>query len=143
MTNKIVVLPSGAELEIQVSPFRESKALQMALAEELKSIQMDPKTELTDINFWKNLFCSGISSQKIEEKLWVCMQRCTYNKLKITADTFEPVEAREDYLIACFEVMQENVRPFMKSLFARYLDLFQKLESVLASRPPKMTSSSK
>lgn len=112
-------LPSGAKLEITPAPFAIAKALYMAVAEEMKSLKLDPRAEI-DANFWKDIFCVGISSVKIEERLWECMKRATYNGLKIDKDTFEPIESRQDYGVVCFEVAKENILPFTKSLSAKY-----------------------
>ena len=124
-------LPSGAELEVTMSPFKIAKALYMAVADEMKALKLDPKAEV-DVNFWKDLMCTGVASKRIEEALAECMKRCTYKGLKITDDTWEPVEARGDYLQACFEVAKENILPFTKDLFAKYGGILQKLKDTPA-----------
>lgn len=126
---KEVVLPSGAKLKITPSSFAVSKELFQAVSEELKSLSISASTEI-DINLFKDFFCAGLSSKKIEKCLWECMKKATYNDLKITEDTFEPVEAREDYLQVMFEVAKENITPFMKSLFASFGDILKKIPSV-------------
>lgn len=116
---KEVKLPSGAVLKITPSPFSVSRALFQALLEELKALKLDPDAEV-DVNLFKDIFCVGVSSKKIEACLAVCMRKVTYNDLKIDDMTFEPVEAREDYLAVCFEVTKENIQPFTKSLYAQF-----------------------
>ena len=123
-------LPSGAELEITPAPFKEAKALYMAVADELKGLRLNPEAEV-DVNFFKDLFCTGLASKKIETALADCMKRVTYNGLKITDDTWEPLDARQDYLTACFEVAKENISPFTKSLSAQFGDVLQKLKGSL------------
>lgn len=129
--NRIVTLPSGAKLEVQVAPFTLSKSLYMAVAEEAKALKLDPGAEV-DVNFFKDIFCTGIASKKIEMALAECMKRATYNGLKITDDTWEPLEARQDYLPACFEVAQENIKPFMKSLYAQFAESLTAMKKALA-----------
>lgn len=124
-------LPSGAELVITVAPFAEAKALYQAFLKELKVLKFDPKTEM-DVNFFKDMFCAALSSKEIENALDVCMKRATYNGLKIDKDTFEPVEARDDYFAVCFEIAKENVLPFTKSLYAQYSPILEKVRSNLA-----------
>lgn len=126
MSSRKVVLPSGAELEITLAPFADSKALYQAMLEEAKTLKIDDTAEV-DANLYKDLFCTGLSSKKIEAALTVCMKRATYNGMKITDDVFEPVEARDDYLIVCMEVARENITPFTKSLFAQYGDILRGL----------------
>lgn len=126
--SKKIKLPSGAELEVWVSPFEKSKALYQALLEEVKEMKLDPNASV-DVNFYKDLFCMGFSSKKVEACLSACFEKATYNGKRISSDTFEPVAARQDYLEACFEVAQENVAPFMKSLYAKYETILEKMKS--------------
>lgn len=129
--NREVKLPSGAKLTIQVAPFKESRALYQAILEEFKGVKLDSKAEI-DTNMWKDLFCIGLSSKKIESALSDCMKRVLYNGVRVDEDTWEPVEARDDYMTACFEVAKDNVAPFTKSLYAQYAHLLEKLRAVPA-----------
>lgn len=119
---KEVKCPSGAILKITLSPFSDSKALYHAVLRELRTVSIDPS--LTAASMYKDLFCAGFSSLEVESCLEKCLERCTYNSgkgdFRITKETFEPVEAREDYLTVCMEVAKENVGPFAKSLYAEF-----------------------
>lgn len=128
---KEVSLPSGAKLNITLAPFKDSRALYQAILEEAKVLKLDPTAEI-DVNLYKDLVCLGLSSKKIEACLWKCMERATYDGLKMTEDTFEPETARDDYMTVCFEVAKENIQPFTKSLYAQYADMLQKIQSVPA-----------
>ncbi len=123
-------LPSGKVLDISTSPFADSRALYQAVLEEVKGLDIDPKTEM-DVKFFKDLFCIGLSSKKIESALEKCFDRSTYDGKRITKDTFEPIEAREDYLDVCFHIAKENILPFTKSLSARYSHILEALKSGL------------
>ncbi len=113
--SRIVDLQSGAKLEIRLAPFADGKALYQAVLEEMKGLKIDVGTEL-DVNFFKDVFCSGFSSKKIEKALAECMKRVTYNDAVIDEKIFEPLEAREDYVQVIFEVLVENIQPFTKTL---------------------------
>ncbi len=119
---KEVKLPSGATLKITIAKFEDARALYQAILDEGKSILIGAKTEMAEV--YKNLFCIGFSSKKIEACLWECFKKCTYNSgagdLKIDESTFEPVSARNDYLSVCMEVAKENINPFVKSLSVEY-----------------------
>lgn len=134
-----VKLPSGAILKITPAPFADARALYQAVMEEAKGLKLDPNADV-DVNLYKDLFCVGLTSKKIESALWDCFKRCTYDSgagdLKITTDSFEPVERRDDYLTVCFEVAKENVQPFMKSLYAQYSQILGTVQNALASRLP-------
>jgi len=123
-------LPSGAKMEINPAPFAASKKLYKAIAGEAKTLKLNMSDEL-DVNFFKDLLLTAVASDSIEAEIWECFKRCTYNGLKITPETFEPLAARGDYLAACFEVAVVNVSPFMKPLYAQYGGEFQKVLKVL------------
>ena len=110
-----LTLPSGSTLKITLAPFAQSKALYQAVLEELKALHLDPNAEV-DVNLFKDIFCAGFASKKVEIALEECMKRVLYNGTKILPDTFEPVAAREDYLPVCLEVARANVAPFLKHL---------------------------
>lgn len=124
-----VKLPSGAVLKIGVNPFETSKALYQAMLEEMKGLPITSKEEVG--NFYKNLLCISFSSKKIEVALWECFKKCQYcdvrGELKIDKDTFEPLEARADYVQVCMEVARENVDPFGNGLYAQYQMLLEKV----------------
>ena len=108
---KELTLTSGKKLEINDAPFAEAQELFEAVLEELRGIPMDGSAEM-DANFYKDIFCTGFYSKKIKAALWKCMNRCLYDGVKVVPATFEPVEARADYLSVCYEVMAENLSHF-------------------------------
>jgi hypothetical protein len=128
---KEVKMPSGAILKIQLAPFADSKALYQAVLEEVKGLKIDASQNI-DVNLFKDIFCAGFSSKKIESALNKCMEKVLYNDLRISDDTWEKVSAREDYMIACFEVVKENLLPFTKSLSAQYALVLGQLKNGLA-----------
>lgn len=132
--NKEIILPSGAKLHITLSPFAISKALYLAVLEEARTLHIDTQRP-ADFNFFKDVFCAGFSSRKIEQALNECMKRVLYNGTRITDDTFEPVEAREDYTTVCFEVAQENLNPFTKHLLQQFNRIVEMLGISLQSKP--------
>lgn len=126
-----VTLPSGAVLSVGLAPFADSLALYQSLLEEGKTLTLDPSQNV-DANFYKDLFCVGFSSKKIEASTKKCMEKCLYNKLRIDSQTFEPVKAREDYMTVLFEVTKDNIAPFTKSLYAQlqlFITMMQNIQS--------------
>jgi hypothetical protein len=128
---KVVQLPSGAELKIALAPFSEANALFKAIGAEMKNLKVEFDTEI-DVNLLKDLVCSAVASDKIESCIWDCIKKSLYNDLKITKDTFEPVDARQDYYVVLFEVAKENLAPFTKSLSAQFGDILKKIAPVQA-----------
>lgn len=137
-----VKLPSGAVLKVKAAPFSDAKALYHAVLEEGKDVDISNKVEMPSL--LKSVFLAGFASKKIEECLWACFEKCIYNygkgDLKIDKDSFEPVQNREDYAKICLEVAEENIRPFVKGLYAEYLQILMMIESIQASRPKTTTS---
>jgi hypothetical protein len=119
-----VSLPSGAELEMTLAPFLEGEKLFSATAECLKTVKMEGlNTEDLSASFesLKSAVLSCITSKELKEALLACLKRCTYNGQRITSwDIFEDVNAREDYLSVCWEVVKFNLTPFTKSLFSKF-----------------------
>ena len=110
-------LPSGAELSITLASFPRAKALQQAVLKECgPMVKVGDKFSM--LNSLKDFACVALSSPTIEACLVECLKSCTYNGSKITDETFEPAEARQDHPVVMYEVMQDNIGPFLKSLFA-------------------------
>lgn len=123
---KEIKLPSGATLKITLSSFSVAKALLQAVTEEAKGMTISGETEI-DFNLMKDLLCTALSSKKIEACIWECCKKATYNGIKISEETFEDEDARQDYFTVMLEVSKENLLPFMKSLSAQYGDILKKI----------------
>ena len=138
MSNLKKTLDSNAVLEVTLAPFaighklwkavaKEVETVDVSLGSKVASLQSVFDAEVTDqmLNTIKNIISRVLSSEKIEEVLWQCMERATYNGVKITQDTFEDVKARGDYLIVAKEVLWFNLVPFVRNLGS----LFQELKA--------------
>lgn len=128
---KVITLPSGKKLEIHPSPFAASKALHQAVMKEIKELKFDPNAEV-DVNLIKDLYCIGYSSVEIDRCLTKCFEKVLYDGLRVTDHTWEPIEARADYVEACYAVLSETLAPFMKSLYAQFGAMLKKVNTVQA-----------
>jgi hypothetical protein len=126
-----MILPSGKELKITVADFATSRALYQAVLEEARLLNLDSNKEI-DTNLYKDVLCLALSSKKIQSCLDECMKRVTYDGRKVDNQTFEPLEARQDYIPACYEVAKENILPFVKDLYAKLSPILEKLKVNLA-----------
>ena len=120
-----VSLPSGAVLEMTLAPFLEGERLFSATAECLKAVNLDGNVNLEDLtssfNSLKNAVLGCLTSRELKDALLACLKRCTYNGQRISSwDVFEDVNAREDYLTVCWEVVKFNLTPFTKNLFSKF-----------------------
>lgn len=125
-----IILPSGSKLEITPLPYLKAWGVSQIVLKEIEKMNIDIGT-LKSIDFknllamdalnFKNPLCAIISSEQILEAAKTCMERCTYNGLKIDSDTFEKIEARQDFLPVVFSVLKENISPFFANLFSFFM----------------------
>ena len=130
MANLKKTLDSGAVLEVSMSPFEVSHGLLKAVMKETEGINITDKDNV--INVIKNFAARIIYSESIQTALWLCMERATYNNIKISKDLFEDEKIRGDYLTVVKEVMVYNLSPFLKSLkfqsseqLLKYIDILK------------------
>jgi hypothetical protein len=126
-----IKLISGAELKITLAPFVDSKNLYQVFLEEVKDVKITSDMEIGP-GLLKDMICTLMSSKKFELVLNQCMKRATYNSLKIDENTFEPVDARQDYFEVCFYVAKENLLPFTKSLYVKFAPMLDQIKQSLA-----------
>lgn len=124
-----ITMPSGAQLKIGLAPFKEAKALYQAVLAEGPGIKVESTDKVE--NAVKDLLCIMLSSARIETALKPCMERCLYGGKKIDDQSFEPKDARQDYVEACYLIAKANIEPFTKSLYAR----FSQVQDLLKSTP--------
>lgn len=81
------------------------------------------------IDFIKNTIIGIETSEDFNDAIFACLQYCTYKKVykidKALFDNEAVLEARDDYyeiLVACIE---ENLRPFIKSLISTWKTLIE------------------
>lgn len=118
--------PSGAKFKINPANFKDAMALKSAIAKEISSANVSFDIDLSkganqdiDAMDFAKLVAVVDASDRVNECLFKCLIRCTYNGEKITHATFEPVEAREDYYEIVFACLKENIAPFFKGLISK------------------------
>jgi hypothetical protein len=118
-------LESGALLDITTT-FADSHRLFKAVMKEFENVKLEAGAQSLKelfamdlgeeaLNTLKNLICRIVSSEIIDEAMWQCFTRVTYNGTKVTKDTFEAENVRGDYLLVVKEVMVANLAPFFAS----------------------------
>ncbi len=134
---KEFTLPSGAVLGLNVAPYADAKALAQAILVEAKGISFGEDTD--HLGLTKDIICSALSSKEIEKCALKCMSRCTYNGSRINNDTWEPVEARGDYVIALYRVIEENITPFLNGLLPDFQQMKGVILTLINTRKSKST----
>lgn len=117
-----ITLKSGASLAVTMAPFSAGNRLMKTVARELAGVDFNldlrsfEQLSSQDANVLKNVVFQIIQSDAVEAALADCMKKCLYNEQRITPATFEPEDARPDYLPVAWEVMKANLRPFFSGL---------------------------
>jgi hypothetical protein len=120
-------LPSGAELEVTPLDFEPAFEISQVVTRFIGLLDvdltgMDPKqwNSIADIDLAaiKRPLSQVLSNSDLRKAGDKCLVKCTYNGQKVTTKTWEPVEARQDYLYAIFFAMKENVMPFFEGAFS-------------------------
>jgi hypothetical protein len=121
-------LKSGRELGLALAPFATGSKLFKTILAELRTINVDVtklemnmeldlrKIDPRMINILKDAFCEIASSEAVEMSFFECASRCLLDSKKITRETFESPDMREDYLPVAWEVIKYNLAPFFRGL---------------------------
>lgn len=128
-----VILPSGAELIIDLPIMELSEAVLEAVSEELFKIEVKGTDDI-DWNMLKNLFCLSLASKKIKDATKKCMGKCLYRGLRIDSRTWDADDNRQDYIPALFEVAKANIIPLVKGLTSGSSSIIKTVMSDLSLR---------
>lgn len=143
---------TGNRVVINVATLNEVKKLKQVIVSEMSKHPLGLKiaggndilereVDISGIlEFVKNVVLKVECSDDFDEAIFDCLKHCTYKTThQITKDLFESdkcIEAREDYYEIVFECIEENLRPFIKSLISTFKTkvmnnaYFQKLSSM-------------
>lgn len=133
-------LNSGAKLEVTESSFSDAYALEKSLISSVK------ETNLSGLQVKKDIFDMDIdvllksvlmmaTSPQVEQCLFKCFERATYNNLRINRGLFDDpkigLQIREDFYEICLKVAEVNCRPFLKRIFSVLKAFLQTLNGIL------------
>lgn len=129
MANLEKTLESGVKVEIQMASWDVCNRLLKSVMREVETVKIGlglgngvknlAELEVNEeiLNTIKDVAARLIASDAVESILWECFKTVTYRGKRITSrETFEPEEARGDYLPIAKEVLVYNLAPFFKSL---------------------------
>lgn len=138
-----ITTPSGKIAAIHAAPFGDAMRLNNAALDAFADkgvADADIKKVLNNLNrlseadidigaFLKG-FIGVCASEKVLAALWPCLGRCTYNKSRITPDTFEDVSARGDFYAVAAACFKENILPLWQPLLSSFGGTEKIVESV-------------
>lgn len=110
---KVAVLKAIKDSGVKVSEIDFSKLLSGVkddMESAVKSGALDSLLELVI-----ELDCS----KAVNEAIFDCLARSTYNGERIVRETFEPEEARGDYYTIVIACLKRNLSPFFKTLISK------------------------
>ena len=133
---------TGNKVVINTASFKDVQRLKQVILNEFKKSPIGVKLIGKDktlfekdvdftgvIDFIKDTIIGIETSEEFNDVIFACLQYCTYKKVyKIDEALFDNEsvpEARDDYyeiLVACIE---ENLRPFIKSLISTWKTLIE------------------
>lgn len=131
---------TGNTVVINCAPMKDVQRLKQIILGELKKSPigiklvggdksfLEKEVDFTGIiDFIKDTVIGIETSDAFNEAIFQCLQYCTYKKVyKINEDLFDNEavpEAREDYYEIIFACLEENLRPFIKSLISTWKTL--------------------
>lgn len=132
---------TGARVVINPAPFKKVTTLKKVLLQEIKNNVIGLKVAEGNgailgrqlefsgcIDFLKNVIVGADISEDVENAIFECLKHCTYDMHKITPELFDNIqEAREDYYEIIISCIEENLKPFIKSLVSKWKTLAPKL----------------
>lgn len=133
---------TGNRIVINPASFSEAIRLKNVLFGELKSHSLGLKlagntNELLQkeidftsvLDFLKDVLIGADISEDVNNALWDCLKHCTYQTTyRIDESLFDKVPAaREDYYEIIISCIEENLRPFIKSLVSKWKTLAPKI----------------
>lgn len=140
---EIIAKNTGNKIIINCASTREVLQLKQVIFNELTKRPLGLKltkgsaTDLLDkdvdfvgvLDYIKDTLLSLDGSDSFQDAIFNCLQYCTYKSTyKIDMDLFDnPAipEAREDYYEILYSCIEENLRPFAKSLISMWKILVQ------------------
>ena len=141
--------PSGAKVEVTISDYSTCFDLMKAVLKAVRSggvaskipenLQLSDlgkfsEMDIKDLGGFADAVIDIITSKEVEELAFKCMERAIYNDQRITRATFEPEEARGDFIFVAFQVIKINLNPFGSRLSSGLRDMFQGATSSPASK---------
>ena len=128
---------SGNDVIINCAPMKSVKKLKQVIFNEIKKSPIGIKLVGGDksllekeldftgvIDFIKDTLIGIDTSDAFDDAIYECLQYCTYKKVhKINEELFDNdliPEARQDYYEIVFACIEENLRPFIKSLISTW-----------------------
>ena len=123
---------NGVAVEIKMATWKDACSLKKAVAKAIRGTKLFQNFNSNNINLMDIKLDSLLqtlidieTSDEFDKAVMDCLRCCIYDKggknLKITAQLFDDIpEAREEYYEIMTKCLEENLRPFFKSLVSEF-----------------------
>jgi len=135
---------SGHELEITLGSLDEAMELKRAIGESIQQSNIDISPEVLEgeldasaIGSLVRIVLSVGISKRVEQAVFACAKRATWDGERITRDMFEAAEMRGFYYPIMVEVIKANLSPFFSEIGSSFMGLVGSLKQ---SQEQKSTS---
>ncbi len=134
---------TGAKVIINVASMRQVTNLKNVILKEIIKNPLGLKAKETKeattaleqeldisglLDYLKNTLIEIETSEDFNRAVFDCLSKCTYDMVRITPELFDnKAEARADYYEIVFKCIEENLRPFTKSLASMWSTLAPKI----------------
>ncbi len=122
MSDQDFILGSGSKLHVSASSFQDANALRKALLKTAKGIPLSADPLNMDLSVLKDVFIEAASSDDVERCLFKCMERASYQDVKLVPSLFDDPklgeQARGDLLEIYWKIIEVNCGPFFVKAFS-------------------------
>ncbi len=134
---------TGARVVINVASMRQVTNLKNVILKEIIKNPLGLKLQETTetktalekeidisglLDYLKNTIIEIETSEDFNKAVFDCLGKCTYDMKRIIPELFDDIpEARADYYEIVFRCIEENLRPFIKSLASKWKTLAPKI----------------
>lgn len=122
MSDQDITLTSGSRIHITTASFANANALVKALLKAAEGMPLDESLLRKDVSILKDTVIRAATSPEVERALYACMERCSYNDIKLIPSNFDNPgtmdDFRRDYFEVCWKVVEVNCGPFFDKAFS-------------------------
>jgi len=137
-------LTSGNLLHVSSSSFEDANSLMKALMKSAKGKAIGDDPLKQDLSVLKDVFIDAVVSDDVERALFKCLERASYQSVKVTKALFDDPglgeKARGDMFEMYWKCVEVNCGPFFVKIFSVFKDRLKSVGGTQKSPSPQMTA---
>ena len=140
-------LPSGGKLTVSESSYQDATALLKALTRCAKGLPLPKDFLEADITVMKDLLVEAMVSEEVDAAIFKCAERAVYDNVRVEKSLFDDPKlkenARADYFLILWHVVEVNCGPFFGKVFSELRDRLKTRPNTPSFPSTTTTSSSR